>query len=71
MAKKSEKGESSDTVSVSKRSVRCVGSVCYDPVTDKVQIHLDEKCERSDLEDIGKRVMSGTEVEFVLPKKKQ
>jgi len=72
MAEKSKGGESKDRITATKsESVKCVGGVCYNPDTGKLEIELNrESCPPHVIKSIIENVVRGAEVEFVLPKEK-
>ena len=72
---KGKGGKSPTTVNagttISKGGLICQGNVCYNPDTGKIEVKLErEGCPPDIVEGIIKSVLKGSEVEFVLPKRK-
>jgi len=65
--------ESKDRVKATKsQSIRCIGGVCYNPDTGKIEIELNrESCPPDIIKGIVENIVKGAEVEFVLPKEKK
>lgn len=51
-------------------TVKCIGSVCFNPDTGKIEIQLSrDDCDIKGIESIVENVLKGAEVEFKVPKK--
>ncbi|GAH95988.1 unnamed protein product, partial [marine sediment metagenome] len=50
-----------------KAGLTCIGEVCWNPVTDVIEIELQGDCNPDILKDVVTKVMDGTRVEFVMP----
>ena len=73
MAGSSEReGESKDRIVASKsKNVRCIGEVCFNPDTGKIEIELNRgSCPPDVIKSVVENIIRGSEVEFVLPKEK-
>jgi hypothetical protein len=53
------------------QNVRCIGGVCFNPETGKIEIELNrESCPPDVIKGVIENIVKGAEVEFVLPKAK-
>jgi hypothetical protein len=54
---------------VSKSGLTCIGDICYNPDTGKIEVKLNRKsCAPETIKSIVEGVVKGSEVEFVMPK---
>lgn len=73
MVKKTEKGGAGGAEAVwstgKAHSTKCIGAVCYNPDTGKLQIELQRgSCHPGVIKGIVENIVQGVEVEFVLPR---
>ena len=73
MAGSSEgEGGSKDRIKAGKsQDIRCIGSVCFNPETGKIEVELNRgSCPPGVIKSVVENIIRGAEVEFVLPKEK-
>jgi len=72
MATSSEgKGQPKDRVVAKSEGVRCIGQVCFNPDTGKIEVELNRgSCRPEVIKAVVENIIRGAEVEFVLPKEK-
>jgi len=65
-------GRSQDKDSIKSKSegIRCIGNVCFNPETGKIEVELNRgSCPPDVVKAVVENIIRGAEVEFVLPKK--
>ncbi|GAH95995.1 unnamed protein product [marine sediment metagenome] len=50
-----------------KAGLTCIGEVCWNPVTDVIEIELQGDCDPDILRNVVNKVMDGKKVEFIMP----
>lgn len=45
----------------------CIGEVCWNPVTDVIEIELKGDCDPDIVRDVANKVLDGKRVEFIMP----
>ena len=74
MAEKTNNISDKDEVRVTAKGIpiKCIGNVCYNPDTRKVEVTLDRKsCPEAVIKAVVESVLTGAETEFILPKKEK
>ena len=76
MVKESKVGDKTKSInrklSKGRKALQCVGDICYNPDTGKIEVHLDRKsCSTTAIEGYIEKLTGGTAVEFVIPSKKE
>ncbi len=75
MVKKNERngipGAHKPSVVAGHKSVKCIGAICFNPDTGKIEIELTRgDCDVQIIKDIVSNVVGGTEIEWKVPKPK-
>ena len=73
MVKRSAKGRIKDLVSgASSKGIQCVGNVCFNPDTGKLEIELQrDSCPPEVIKRIVEETIKGIDVELVVPRPKK
>ncbi|GAH57075.1 unnamed protein product [marine sediment metagenome] len=50
-----------------KAGLTCIGEVCWNPVTDVIEVELKGDCDPDLLRNVVDKVMDGKRVEFIMP----
>ncbi|GAI01598.1 unnamed protein product [marine sediment metagenome] len=50
-----------------KAGLTCIGEVCWNPVTDVIEVELKGDCDPGLLRNVVDKVMDGKRVEFIMP----
>jgi len=72
MVKKTEKVERRGSEvhllrSGDKDGLTCIGEICWNPVTDVIEIELKGDCDPDVIRDVANKVLDGKRVEFIMP----
>ncbi|GAH26806.1 unnamed protein product [marine sediment metagenome] len=72
MVKKTEKVERRGSEvhllrSGDKAGLTCIGEICWNPVTDVIEIELKGDCDPDVIRDVANKVLDGKKVEFIMP----
>jgi len=71
VAEKSKEGEYTERVRIKSPVGKCVGKVCFNPDSNKLEVELQrDSCPSNVIKNIVENIVKGIEVEFVLPKEK-
>jgi hypothetical protein len=66
----SKDDQSKDRLSARIKKLNCVGNICFNVDTGKLEIELNRKsCPPDVIKSVVERIVKGVEVEFVVPKK--
>ncbi|GAI03606.1 unnamed protein product [marine sediment metagenome] len=50
-----------------KAGLTCIGEICWNPVTDVIEVELKGDCDQDVLRNVVNKVIDGKRVEFIMP----